>query len=399
MTASLEGGYSPLATAMPLKIASRSAISPFIVMEVMNAAAARAASGGDVLHLEVGQPSTPAPRKVLEAAHRALDSDVLGYTGALGLPALRQAISRHYRDTSGAEAPSERIAISAGASGAFVLAFLAAFDAGDRVAMASPGYPAYRNILQALSVEVVSLPMGTESNFQPTVAALQSAGRLDGLIIASPANPTGALIPEAQLRELVDYCRADGIRLVSDEIYHGITYGQPATSVACLWEEAIVVNSFSKYFSMTGWRLGWLLLPEDLVRPVERLAQNLFISPPTLSQLAAIAAFESHDELQGNVRRYADNRELLLQRLPEAGFDRLTEPGGAFYIYADVSAMTDDSVVFCQAILRETGVAVTPGVDFDPERGKRYLRFSFAGATADMAAAARRLREWRAGDR
>ncbi|MET1028141.1 MAG: aminotransferase class I/II-fold pyridoxal phosphate-dependent enzyme [Dongiaceae bacterium] len=380
-----------------LKIGRRGAVDPFIVMEVMRDANRREAQGENILHLEVGQPSTPAPRAVIAAAKAALDSERIGYTDALGLPALRAAISRHYRDFYGADVPPERIVVTTGSSGGFLLAFLASFDPGDRVALASPGYPCYRNILRVLGIEPVLLPMTAASKFQPTVTALSryDGPRLDGLIVASPSNPVGAVVPPDGLAGLVQLCTAGGIRLISDEIYHGITFGTPAATVAALDEQAIIVNSFSKYFSMTGWRLGWLVLPPALVQPVERLAQNLFISPPGLSQYAAIAAFEAHDELQQNVRRYAANREILLNGLPAAGFDRLIATDGAFYVYADVGALTEDSIGFARRILTETGIAVTPGVDFDPARGHHFLRFSFAGATDDMIEAVHRLKSWR----
>ena len=384
---------------MALKIAARGRIDPFIVMEVMRAAAERAASGADVVHLEVGQPSTRAPRKVLEAARAALDTDLIGYTLALGIPQLRERIARHYRDFYGASVPAERIVITTGSSGGFLLSFLTAFEPGDRVALASPGYPCYRNILSALGITPVIVPMEADTKFQPTIAALEQAeragGKLDGLIVASPSNPVGAVIPEADLRALMAHCRERGIRFVSDEIYHGITYGVDPATAAAIDDQAIVVNSFSKYFSMTGWRLGWLVVPEDLLQPIERLAQNLFISPPTLSQYAGVAAFDAQDECRANVRRYAENRALLLNDLPGAGFDKLIATDGAFYVYADVARLTNDSVAFCRRMLLETGVAATPGVDFDGARGHATMRFSFAGSTADMAEAVKRLKAWR----
>ncbi|MFC1674213.1 aminotransferase class I/II-fold pyridoxal phosphate-dependent enzyme [Pseudomonadota bacterium] len=281
---------------MTLKAAKRGAIQPFIVMDVMRAANARQASGEDVLHLEVGQPSTAAPRKVLETARDALDRELLGYTDAFGVPPLKEAIAGHYKQAYGVDVDPARIAVTTGSSGGFVLAFLSAFDAGDRVALASPGYPAYRNILSALDIEVVDIQTGPESDFQPTpellAQAVEQGGALDGLILASPSNPAGTMIDAAGLKALADYCRVQGIRMVSDEIYHGITYEEPAQTMAAYEPEAFIVNSFSKYYSMTGWRLGWLIFPESLARPIECLAQNLFISPPTLSQIAAVAAFD-----------------------------------------------------------------------------------------------------------
>ena len=383
---------------MALKVARRGSIPPFIVMDVMRAANERAAAGGDVLHLEIGQPSTSAPAGVLEAAAAALGDDRIGYTDAFGISPLRKRIARHYLDAYGLELASDRVAVTTGSSGGFLLGFLAAFDAGDRVALTAPGYPAYRNILTALGIEAVLLPSEMEHRFQPTAALLDKvSGPLHGLIIASPSNPTGTMLGRAELRDLVAYCADRRLRLVSDEIYHGITYREPAVSVLELTDQAIVINSFSKYFSMTGWRLGWMVVPEDLHRPIECLAQNFFISAPTLSQIAGLAAFDCRDELDGNVARYARNRALLLERLPAAGFDRLAPADGAFYIYADVGRLTNDSDDFCRQILSETGVAITPGLDFDPDRGGRFVRFSFAGAEPEMAEAAERLHSWMAG--
>ncbi|MSO92886.1 MAG: pyridoxal phosphate-dependent aminotransferase [Rhodospirillales bacterium] len=382
---------------MTLKVAKRGAISPFIVMDVMRAANERQARGEGVLHMEVGQPSTGAPKAVCDAARAALEQDRLGYTDAFGLPGLRSAIAGHYQRFYGVSLDPARVVVTTGSSGAFLLSFLAAFDAGDRVALASPGYPAYRNILRALDIDVVDVLTGPDTNFQPTPALLDKVpGRLDGLIVASPSNPAGTMIPSEPFKAIVHYCEDRGVRLVSDEIYHGITYGTKADTALAISDTAIVVNSFSKYFSMTGWRLGWMVAPESLMRSVECLAQNFFISPPTISQHAAIAAFGCYDDLDANVRRYAENRAHLLEELPKAGFTRLTSADGAFYLYADVAGLTNDSAAFCKKILAETGVAITPGIDFDPQRGSRYVRFSFAGSTEDMVEAAKRLNRWRA---
>jgi aspartate/methionine/tyrosine aminotransferase len=379
-----------------LKVSRRGAISPFIVMDVMRAANEREAKGVNVVHLEVGQPSTAAPARVLEAARQALGQDRIGYTEALGIPPLRERIARHYREEYGALVPPERVVVTTGSSGAFLLSFLAAFDPGDRVAIASPGYPAYRNILSALGVEIVFLPSDAQHRFQPTPELLDAVpGKLDGLIVASPCNPAGTMLRAAELERLAGWCETRGVRLVSDEIYHRIVYGPKAATALVSSGSAIVINSFSKYYSMTGWRLGWMVAPPDLVRAVECLAQNLFISPPTLSQLAALPVFECTDELDRNVARYASNRELLLNELPKAGFDKLTAPDGAFYLYADVGGFTEDSVALCRRMLAEAAVAVTPGIDFDPAAGNRFVRFSFAGSTEDMAEAAQRLRQWR----
>ncbi len=385
---------------MPLKVSKRGAIPPFIVMDVMREANLREARGERVLHMEVGQPGSGAPAGVLDAVRDVMSRDRMGYTDAFGVPALRERIASHYQSDYGITVSPEQVVVTTGSSGAFVLSFLAAFDVGDRVALASPGYPAYRNILAALGIEVVDIQTGEDSNFQPTVPVLSAALKamdvpIDGLIVASPSNPTGTMLQADELRDLVHFCDAEGIRFISDEIYHGITYERPAETALAFGPNTVVINSFSKYFSMTGWRLGWMVLPDDLLRAVECLGQNLFISPPTVSQYAGLAAFDCHDELQANVQRYARNREILLQKLPQAGFDHLASADGAFYIYADVSTLTNDSPEFCRRMLAETGVATTPGTDFDPGRGHRFLRFSFSGAEADMADAAQRLIDWR----
>ncbi|MDA0996801.1 MAG: pyridoxal phosphate-dependent aminotransferase [Proteobacteria bacterium] len=380
---------------MGLKVSKRGRVPPFIVMDVMRAANEREAAGENIMHLEVGQPGTGAPKGVVEAVAAAVRTDRLGYTDAFGIPPLRRAIADHYNNFYGRAVDAARIAVTTGSSGAFILAFLAAFDAGDRVALAAPGYPAYRNILTALGIEVIEIPVGPDSNFQPTPELLARVdGQLDGLIVASPSNPTGTMVSRDELADLCRYCRDNGVRLISDEIYHGIVYGAPAETALAFTDDAIVVNSFSKYFSMTGWRLGWMVVPPDLLRAVECLAQNLFISPPTVSQHAAAAVFSCQDELAENIGRYAENRRLLLRELPKAGFDKLASADGAFYIYADVTALTNDSAAFCQRMLVEAGVAATPGIDFDPSRGHRFVRFSFARDTADMAEAAKRLRAW-----
>lgn len=375
-------------------------IPPFFVMEVMRAANVRETAKEAVYHMEVGQPGTSAPEGALRAAEEALRKERLGYTDALGIPDIREAIARRYRDFYGLSVAPERIVATTGSSGAFVLAFLAAFDPGDRVALAAPGYPCYRNILSVLGIEPVLLPTELSDRFQPTPALLDRAredGPLAGLIVASPSNPTGTMLDTASFRALADYCDMHDIRLISDEIYHGITFGSDADCALSFNSDAVVINSFSKYFSMTGWRLGWMVLPEDLLRVTESLGQNLYISPPTLSQIAAIAALDCAEELDRNVAQYARNRELLLEALPKAGFDRIAPADGAFYLYADVSQMTNDSDAFCRTILNETGVAITPGIDFDPDRGNRYVRFSFAGTTETMAAAAKALQHWREG--
>lgn len=380
---------------MALKIAKRGTVAPFLVMDVMRAANEREAQGGDVLHMEVGQPSTPAPKKVLEAAQHALLNDKVGYTDALGMPALRERIARHYQDYYGVSVEAQRIIITTGSSTGFLLSFLAAFEPGDRIGLTAPGYPAYRNILKALGYVAVEIPVGADTHFQPTPEILDRVeGGLDGLIVASPGNPTGSMLSRDELKVLCDYCSTKGIRFISDEIYHGITYERRADTAADFSDDVIIINSFSKYFSMTGWRLGWMVVPDNMVRPIECLAQNFFISAPSLSQIAGISAFDSLDEADAYVAAYAKNRDLLLNELPKAGFTKLAPSDGAFYIYADVSDLTDDAMAFCQDILAKTGVAVTPGIDFDSLSGHQFMRFSYAGRFDQMSEAAQRLKAY-----
>ena len=378
------------------KASARSAIAPFIVMDVMQAAAERAATGADVVHMEVGQPATPAPQAALAAVKRALDRETLGYTMALGLPALRARIAKHYQECYGVAVSSEQVIITTGSSAGFVLAFLALFDVGAKVALPSPGYPCYRHILTALGQEPVLIVTDAASRWMPTGADVAAAARqgLAGVLVASPANPTGTMLGPGRLAELAAACEAAGLWLVSDEIYHGLTYTRPAETALAHSAEAVVINSFSKYYSMTGWRIGWLVVPPRLVRPIERLAQNLYISPPTVAQVAALGAFDAGDELEANKRVYAENRELLLSELPKAGLSRILPADGAFYLYVDISEFGGDSVAFTRAMLADIGVAATPGVDFDAARGSSYLRLCYAGSTADMALAARRLKGW-----
>jgi len=383
---------------MALKRSIRGQVPPFIVMDVMAEANRREVAGEDVLHLEVGQPSTGAPSGVIEVAQATLVSDKLGYTEALGIPPLRERIARYYGETHDIDLAADRVVVTTGSSGGFMLAFLSAFDTGDRVALADPGYPAYRNILSALGIEAVAVPTTIDDRYQPTPELLdrvvRETGAIDGLIVASPANPTGTMLAAAEMKALTGYCDANGIRLISDEIYHGITYEGAGETALSFTDNAFIVNSFSKYYSMTGWRVGWMVVPEDLHRSVECLAQNLFISVPALSQRAACAAFDCREELDAGVLRYAANRELLLRELPKAGLDRLAPADGAFYIYAEVGHLTNDSEAFCRQILAETGVAMAPGTDFDRERGRATVRISFAGDTATMGEAARRLQAW-----
>jgi aspartate/methionine/tyrosine aminotransferase len=379
---------------MSLRPSRRGLVPPFIAMDVLRAANEREAAGAEIIHLEVGQPGTPAPEPVLEAAHRALVSEPIGYTDALGIAPLRQAIATHYIAQYGVVVDPGEVVVTTGSSAAFLLAFLAAFEPGDRVGLAIPGYPAYRNILSALAIEPVPVTVGENARYQPTPELLADLGRLDGLVVASPANPTGTMISATELARLTAYCCERRIRLVSDEIYHGITYGTPAATARAYGREGIVVNSFSKYYSMTGWRLGWMLVPPDLARSVECLAQNFYISPPALSQIAALPVFGCRVELDGHVERYRTNRDLLIGALGAAGLTRFAPAEGAFYLYVDVSSLTRDSEEFCRRLLVETGVAMTPGLDFDPVDGGGWVRLSFAGTTDSVAEAARRLKAW-----
>ncbi len=379
-----------------LSASRRSDIASFIVMDIMRTAAAREAAGHRIVHMEVGQPGTPAPAGARAALLRALDCDPLGYTQALGMPQLRERISRHYDETYGIKVPSARIVVTSGSSAGFVLAFLALFDAGDRVALPEPGYPCYRNILRALGCEPVMLACGPSTRWMPTPAEIDAVDEpLSGLLVASPANPTGTMLEPERLRGLIEACRRRGMRFISDEIYHGLTYGGlDAVTALALSDDAIVINSFSKYFSMTGWRIGWMVVPDELVRPIEKLAQNLYISAPTPSQVAALGAFDSREELEANRAIYAANRALLLDGLPKVGFRDIVPADGAFYLYCNIAELTGDSGAFARKMLDETGVAATPGIDFDATRGGHFLRFSYAGKHADMAEALDRLSRW-----
>jgi aspartate/methionine/tyrosine aminotransferase len=375
----------------------RSAVDPFIVMDVMRAAAIKEASGAKVIHMEVGQPGTPAPRAALEAVRHALSRDKLGYTLALGLPELRARIAQLYRDRYGLTISPERVIVTSGSSAAFVLCFLALFDAGAKVGLSSPGYPCYRHILTALGCVPVMLETGAATRWMPTAAQIDSVAAGDdlaGLLIASPANPTGTMLEAERLDQIANVCRQRRLWLISDEIYHGLTYALREATALQHGDDVVVINSFSKYFSMTGWRVGWMVVPEALVRVIERLAQNLYISPSAVAQVAALGAFEGEEELEGNRRVYQLNRDLLLAELPKAGLTKLVPADGAFYLYADIGDFSDDSLAFCQDMLADIAVAATPGVDFDAARGRYFVRFSYAGTTEEMAQAAQRLKGW-----
>jgi aspartate/methionine/tyrosine aminotransferase len=368
-----------------------------MAMDVLREAAALERQGRRIIHMEVGEPAAPPPREVREAAIAALGGGRVGYTEALGLPSLRAAIAHSYRDLYGVEVPADRVAVTTGSSGGFILIFLACFDAGGRVAISEPGYPAYRNLLGALGLKAVSLPVSAQTRFAVTAEMIEAAHRergLDGVLLMSPANPSGTMLTGEALAEICTTCERLGIRFISDEIYHGLTYDRPAETALAFSPSAIVVNSFSKYYCMTGWRVGWLVLPEELVRPIERLQQSLAISVPYLSQVAAEAAFGARDELEAVRREYAKNRAYLLEKLPQIGIADFHPADGAFYVYADIGRFTNDSATFCRRMLEEAGVAATTGLDFDRVRGHRTLRLSFAGSHEDMAEAIARLADW-----
>jgi aspartate/methionine/tyrosine aminotransferase len=380
-----------------LAASGRSEVPPFMVMDVMAAAARIEATGGHVIHMEVGQPSAPAPRAALDAAHAALERGQIDYTSALGIPSLRARIARHYRETYGCDVDPERVVVTTGSSGAFILAFLAMFEPGDRVAVTVPGYPPYRHILTALGCEPVLIETSSEDRHALTGEALLAAHRkkpLKGVLVGSPANPTGTMMSREALAQLMAAADSEGIRFISDEIYHGLDYAFPAVTAAELSPHAVVINSFSKYFCMTGWRVGWMVVPEQLVRPIERLQQNLSISVPTLSQIAAEAAFAGRDEMEIVKRGYEANRHILIKGLPQAGLSEFLPADGAFYLYADVSKFTADSYEFARKMLEQAHVAATPGVDFDPVHGRSFVRFSYARSAAEMHDAVARITKW-----
>lgn len=380
-----------------LEPSRRSEVPPFMVMDVMAAAARIEAAGGHVIHMEVGQPAAGAPRTAIAAAHAALEAGRIDYTSALGIPSLRERIARHYRDAYGCDVSSERIVVTTGSSGGFILAFLSMFEPGDRVAVTVPGYPPYRHILTALGCEPVLIETTDETRHALTGEALLAAHRkapLKGVLVGSPANPTGTMMSREALAGLIAAAEDAGIRFISDEIYHGLDYAFPAVTAAALSEHALVINSFSKYFCMTGWRVGWMVVPEIMVRPIERLQQNLLISVPSLSQIAAEAAFDGAAEMEEIKHGYQENRRILIDGLPKAGLTRFLPADGAFYLYADVSDFTSDSFEFAKQMLEQARVAATPGVDFDPIHGRSFIRFSYARSADEMREAVDRIAEW-----
>jgi len=381
----------------PMSASARSNVPPFMVMDVVAAAARLEAAGRRIIHMEIGQPAAAAPATAIAAARAALAAGRIGYTQSLGIPSLRRRIARHYAETQNVDIDPARIVVTTGSSAGFILAFLSLFEAGDRVAIASPGYPPYRHILTALGCEPVLIETRAQTRWALTGAALTAAHRarpLHGVLAASPANPTGTMMTAEALADLMGAAHDAGIRFISDEIYHGLDYAFPAVSAARLTDEAVIINSFSKYFCMTGWRIGWMVVPPALVRTVERLQQNLAISVPTLSQIAAEAAFDGRAEMDAIKHGYEDNRKILVEGLPRAGLDRFLPVDGAFYLYADVSRFTSDSFDFAQRMLAEAHVAATPGVDFDPTHGREFVRFCYAGSRHDAQAAVERIGRW-----
>ena len=376
---------------------ARSDVPPFMVMDVMAAAARIEAAGGHVIHMEVGQPAAAPPASAITAARAALTSGRLRYTESLGIATLRARIARHYEESYGVAIDPARVVVTTGSSAGFILAFLALFEPGDRVAVALPGYPPYRHILSALGCEPVAIETTQATRWAITPEVLMAAHRktpLKGVLVASPANPTGTMMPAEALRELVAAAESEGIRFISDEIYHGLDYAFPAETAARLSENCVIINSFSKYFCMTGWRIGWMVAPEPLVRPLDRLQGNLAVSVPTLSQIAAEAAFDGRAEMEAVKYGYEENRRILLEGLPKAGLDKTLPVDGAFYLYADVSRFSDDSFEFARRMLAQTHVAATPGIDFDPLKGRHFIRFCYAGAAAEMHEAVERLANW-----
>lgn len=381
---------------MPLKTSKRSDIPMFRALDMLRQVNERIVDGDDIVNMAPGQPSVGAPQPVLDYAVQVLKNDPKqGYTEAVGMPLLRDRIAVYYRERYGIELDHKNVAITTGSSGGFLLAFLSAFDAGDKIALTTPTYPAYRNILQALGLEIVTIETTAETDYQPTADILEKSGQdFDGLIICSPSNPTGTMIPDQELEKICNWCDDNNVRLLSDEAYHGITYDEPAQTALKYTDNAIILNTFSKYFAMTGWRLGWLVLPDSLSDRVKKLAESLTVSPPTLAQHLAYKIFDHTDTLDDYVDVYRKNREVLLAELPKAGFDKISNAKGAFYLYLDVHHLTNDAEEFCQRMLHEAKVAATPGMDFDTERGNGTIRISYAGKTEDIIDACERLKAW-----
>ena len=376
-----------------MKNSARGSVDPFIVMDVMEAASNKEKSGYEVIHLEVGQPGTSAPKMAAESVKNKISKSTMGYTVALGIPELREKIADLYLRWYNIQVEPERIIVTPGSSGAFILTFTALFDVGDTVGVGSPGYPSYRQILKALSLNTSIIKTFNNNKFQPVAADIIN-NSLDGLLVASPANPTGSMLNKYDLEKLIDACKMKQTVFISDEIYHGIEYKSKAVSALEISDDCIVINSFSKYFSMTGWRLGWIVVPKNHIRQFERLAQNMFICAPHISQIAALGALDASDELNLNLKTYEANRTMLMEELPKLGLKNFAPPDGAFYFYIDVSEYTNDSVNFAKSVLDEVHVAITPGIDFDPERGLKTIRLSYACSTSDLKEGLKRLEKF-----
>jgi len=376
-----------------MKKSKRSNVDPFIVMDVMEAARKAESSGKNIIHMEVGQPGTAAPKLAKDFISKEISKNNLGYTVTLGLPSLRDRISKLYGEWYNLDISSDRIVITTGSSGAFILSFATLFNAGDRVGIASPGYPSYRQILKSQDLLPIDIQTKIENKFQPIPDDIRN-NNLHGILVASPANPTGSMIDKKSLTNLISSAKENNANFISDEIYHGIQYENKPTSALEITNDCYVINSFSKYFSMTGWRIGWMVVPEDHVRQVERLAQNLFICPPHVSQLTALASMDAKEELKQNINIYKKNREILLEELPKAGLKTFSPPDGAFYIYVDISEFSNDSLKFCKDVLDQAGVAITPGLDFDQKRGNSTIRFSYARSTDDIKEGSERIKKF-----
>ena len=376
-----------------MKNSKRSKVDPFIVMDVMELARKAEATGKHIIHMEIGQPGTPAPNIAKDYLKNELYINNLGYTVTLGLPELRKKISKLYGDWYNLDLSPERIVITSGSSGAFILSFTSLFDSGERVGIGSPGYPSYRQILKSLDLVPVDIQTEIQNNFQPTPEDIKK-NNLKGLLVASPANPTGSMLDKKSLKNLINSSKENNVSFISDEIYHGIEYEKKAITALEITDDCYVINSFSKYFSMTGWRIGWMVVPENHVRKIERLAQNLFICPPHASQVTALSALDAKFELEENIKVYKKNREILMEELPKIGFKKFSSPDGAFYIYVDVSEFTNDSLKFTKEILDKVGVAITPGLDFDQKRGNKTIRFSYARGTNDIIEGVKRLKKF-----
>ena len=373
----------------------RSEIAPFLAIDMLTKSNTLKSKGRDIIHMDVGEPGFNTPKHVLEYAKTIIDKKKIGYTESIGIPELREKISNHYKLWYNEEVKSNSIAVTAGASGAFVLTLLALFDPGDRIAIMTPYYPAYVNALKALNLDIVFLRGKNKSGYQPTLEMLESIkGTIKGIVVASPANPTGSILKNKQLIDLAKWCKQNNIKIISDEIYHGIEYGKLSETLLHYNSDAIIINSFSKYFSMTGWRLGWLIAPKNIINTIEKLSMSLFLCAPTFSQLIAVKALEDYEILNNNVLIYKKNRDLLINFFEDMGFNKYAPADGAFYLYLDVSKITDNSTNFAIRLLKEAGVSSTPGADFDHNLGNKFIRFSYGGTHKEIVEGTKRIYNW-----